>query len=725
MKSPRIKILATLVFVALLAASSAFAQQPRVGLALSGGAARGFAHIGVLKVLEEVDMPVSIIVGVSMGAVVGGLFSCGYTATELESLAVSVDWLHIVSQEASRRSMSMVKKQFDARYLATMGLDGWKVRLPSGLRSGQELMTFYTRLTVDYQDDDDFDDLPIPFACVAQDLVTGEAVRLDHGSLTDAVRASMAIPWVMSPIVIDDRLLTDGGGVRNLPAQDAREMGADIVIGVDVGPTTRDRENLNTMFDVLRQETVLDLQKETREQYAYCNMIIIPDLTTVSVSDFGKAADAIALGEQAARAMLPQLRSLADSLNAITGPPPLVVRPNVPTFYLEQMTVTGLNRVSRRMIDVSMGISFPDTVDVRKIERGVDHVYGSGFFDRVTYRVTGNPDRATLQLSVVEQSQDLFRFGFRYDTRTEASLLLNATFRNLLTSGSTLALDVRLAEDMEAEIRHTIHLGILPSLGTLTRLNASRISTNTFEDNVQVAEYRSSYAYGELVLGTIFSSTATFGVGLRVEYVDSKPTIGSPTFEQQIVRGMPVIAGLIVDTTDELLYPTSGMQMDLRFEHTFADVGNTGEFSRIYIDAGLVAPIRSKLGALLDIYVGASEGEVPFAYQFAMGGIHAPWTFLGFDNSFMGVKAQQRVGPFMQAVNLGLQYQLITAVFAQLRWSIGNTFDDSDIKLETGRYINGLGATLGARVLKGRAEVTFSTSEIEDFLVHVTIGSAF
>jgi NTE family protein len=482
---------------------------------------------------------------------------------------------------------------------------------------------------------------------------------------------------------------------------------------------------LNTMFDVLGQTALLSLQKETREQYAYCDIIVKPDLTTVSVSDFGKAAEAIALGEQAARAMLPQLRALADSLNQASGPPAKIVRATVPPFHVEQMAVSGLQAVSRGMIDMEMDIQTPATVDVQKIERGVDRAYGSGHFDRITYRLTGDPDRATLQLRVVEQSQNLFRVGFRYDTRTEASLLLNTTFRNLLTSGSTLALDLRLAKDLEGEIRHTIHLGILSSLGMMTRLNASRASVNVFENDVQVAEYRSGYAFAEWVLGTIFSTSAAFAAGLRVEYVDSKPTIGAPGFDKQIDRAMPVMAGLLVDTTNETLYPTSGVQLDFRYEHAFANVGNTGEFSRIYADGSIVAPIASALGVLFDIYIGASDGEVPFVYQFAMGGVHAPWTFLGFDNSFMGVKAQQRVGPFMQAMNLGLQYQLFTAVFAQIRWSIGNTFETGDIKLAADRYINGVGATLAARILRGRAEVTFATSEIEDFVTHVTVGSAF
>ena len=711
-------VLAVVLFVTPAAAQ----EGSKVALVLSGGSARGFAHIGVLKVLEEVNMPIDYIVGVSMGGLIGGLYACGYTPAELESLAVSVDWVSIITQGISRRTVAIQRKRWDPRYLATMGLEGWKVKLPSGLRSGQELMMLFTRLTLPYEN---VEDLPIPYACLSQDLTTGEAVLLDHGNLVDAMRASMAIPWVFTPIEIDDHLLTDGGTVRNMPAQDAGEMGADIVIGVDIGPTALGKEDLKTMFAVLRQTATLKLRKETEEQYGYCDVLLVPDLEDITVADFGKAGEIIELGEQAAREILPELEALADSLNQLYGPPQRIARKTVNTANVEGMTVTGLERMSERVITADMGIDFPATVEVDKIEKGIGRIYGSGFFERVGYTLDGYPDSTTLGISVVESSKNQFRVGLRFDTRTQGSLLLNATFRNVLLHGAILALDVRLASDYQFEARHALHIGFVRSLGFQTRLNASRATIDIYEDKNQVATYRSKYMFGQIVLGSIFSSTVAIVGGIRGEYIESDPSIGSAEFPVITDKQMPITAGVLVDTWDQAIYPTRGVLLEVVAERSFAELGNTGDFSRLYLDWRSVIPIRQRAGLLLSVYIGTSRGELPFVYNYALGGIHTPWTLLGLPNSFMGLKPQQRIGPHTQAAMLGIQYEIVSQLFGQIRYNVGNTFEESKIKIESGRYINGIGLTLGVRILTGRAEVTFSTSEVEDFLTHITVGSAF
>jgi len=721
LKTP--KILGLAVLASLFASTPVVAKEgPKIGIALAGGAARGFAHVGVIKVLEEVNMPVDVITGTSMGSVVGGLWAAGYTAAEMESLAVNVDWLTIIAQDVDRRTLGMEQKRWTDRYLATMGLEGWNIKLPSGLRSGQELMSLYREFVYPYQD---IEDLPIQSAFVAQDLVTGDATRFDHGDLVDAVRASMSIPWVFSPAVIDGKVFGDGGMARNLPAEDAQDLGADIVIGVDVGPTPHDKEDLETMFNVLTQTALLNLQKETKRQQKFCDLLIVPDLVGMGLADFDKVEEFIARGEEAARAMLPQLQALADSLNQIDSPTQRDPRPMVDTIEVTGMTVTGLDLVTERVVRADMGIEYPATITLTDIEKGIDRLYGSGLFEWVNYRIDGPPDRKTLNLVVLEKSRNLFRMGLRFDTRTQGSLLLNTTFRNLLFHGSTLTLDLRLARDFLFEARHTIHTGLLRSLGVLTQLHAARANFDVYEDNVQVATYRSTYAFGAITLGTIFSTSAAVGVGIRPEYIDSEPTIGAGTFPSELDKQMPIEVGALVDTYDRTIYPTTGAQIQILAEHSFENIGNNPSFTRVYVDGRSVIPLSRRMALLLNLYFGTTDGEIPFVYNFALGGIYAPWTFLGLPNSFMGLKAQQRIGPHTQAATLGVQYEPLTNIVTQLRWSVGNTFNDKGIKFESGRYINGIGVTFGLRVLNGRAEVTFSTSEVEDFLTHITIGSAF
>jgi len=720
--SPRKRLGIGATILLLIASPIAAEQGSNVALVLSGGSARGFAHIGVLKVLEEVGMPIDYIVGTSMGGVIGGLYACGYTPAELESLAVSVDWLSIITQEVSRRTVAIQHKRWDPRYLATMGLEDWKVKLPSGLRSGQELMTLYTRLVLPYQN---IEDLPVPFAVVAQDLTTGDAVLIDRGNLVGAVRASMAIPWVFTPMEIDDHLLTDGGTVRNLPAQDARELGADIVIAVDVGMRVVGKDDLNTMFDVLRQTAVLRLRRETAKQYGYCDVLLVPDLSDLNSANFERAAQFIERGEQAARERLPELETLADSLRQLYGPPHRNARKTVTTVNVTGMTVTGLERMSKRVVSADLGLKLPAKVEVDDIEKGIDRVYGSGFFERVGYRLDGYPDSTTLGISVVEKSQNLFRVGLRFDTRTEGSLILNTTFRNILLRGAVLALDFRFASDYEFEARHALQIGLLRSLGIQTRLNTSRLTIDIYEKENQVATYRSKYSFGQIVLGSVFSNTVAITGGMRAEYIESEPAIGNEEFPSLKDKLVPVTLGVLVDTWDYAIYPTGGVLMEAVAERAFAGLGNTEDFTRLYLDWRSVIPIARKTGLLFSLYYGTSKGELPFVHNYTLGGIHTPWTFLGLENSFVGLKPQQRIGPNLQAASLGVQYEVVSQVFGQLRYSVGNTFEERKIKLESGRYINGVGLTLGVRILTGRAEVTFSMSEVEDFLTHITIGSAF
>jgi NTE family protein len=389
------------------------------------------------------------------------------------------------------------------------------------------------------------------------------------------------------------------------------------------------------------------------------------------------------------------------------------------------MTVTGLERMSKRVVSADLGLKLPAEVEVDDIEKGIDRVYGSGFFERVGYRLDGYPDSTTLGISVVEKSQNLFRVGLRFDTRTEGSLILNTTFRNILLRGALLALDLRFASDYEFEIRHALQIGFMRSLGIQTRLNASRLTIDIYENQNQVATYRSKYSFGQIVLGSVFSHTLALVGGVRADYIESEPAIGNPEFPSVTDKLIPITLGALIDTWDHAIYPTGGVLVEAVAERSFAELGNTEDFTRLYLDWRSVIPVGRKTGLLLSFYYGTSEGELPFVYHYALGGVHTPWTLLGLENSFMGLKPQQRIGPNIQAASLGVQYEFVSQVFGQLRYSVGNTLEDRNIKLESGRYISGVGLTLGARILTGRAEITFSTSEVEDFLTHVTIGSAF
>src|SRR5688572_1747521 len=314
-------------FMALMMAAGAPAQEsapqpatsrPRIGLVLSGGGARGAAHIGVLKVLEENRVPVDAIAGTSMGAVVGGLYASGLSAKDIERVMTSVDWQDAFLDRPPRTDLNFRRKLEDQNFLVKfpLGLKGGKFRLPRGLVQGQKLTQILRGLTLPVAQIQHFDDLAIPFRAVATDIVTGDRVVLDHGDLTTAMRASLSAPGVFSPVDNEGRMLVDGGLSSNLPIDVAREMGVDILIVVDCGFPLLERGKLVSVATVSNQMLAILIRHNTAEQrktLKATDLVIDPALGDFSSLDFNQHAKAMRIGEQAARGQSERLAALSVS----------------------------------------------------------------------------------------------------------------------------------------------------------------------------------------------------------------------------------------------------------------------------------------------------------------------------------------------------------------------------------------------------------------------------
>src|SRR5688572_19320751 len=292
------------------------AQRPRLGLVLSGGGARGAAHIGVLKVLEENRIPVDAIAGTSMGAVVGGLYASGLSASDIERVMTSVDWQDAFRDRPARTDLNFRRKLEDQNFLVKfpLGLKGRKFRLPRGLVQGQKLTQILRGLTLPVAQIESFDDLAIPFRAIATDIVTGDRVILDHGDLTTAMRASLSAPGVFAPVDSDGRMLVDGGLSSNLPIDVARQMGVDILIVVDCGFPLLERGKLVSVATVSNQMLAILIRHNTAEQrktLKQSDVVIDPALGDFSSLDFTAHAEAMRIGEEAARGQSQRLAALS------------------------------------------------------------------------------------------------------------------------------------------------------------------------------------------------------------------------------------------------------------------------------------------------------------------------------------------------------------------------------------------------------------------------------
>jgi len=730
MATIRLRIFISVLVLVLLPQSPVLGQErPKVGLALSGGAARGFTHVGVIKVLEEIGMPIDCVSGTSMGAVIGGLYASGYTPAEMESLAVHVDWDDLFSDAVGRHKLAMEYKRWDFRYAMTFPMDGWRPGLPSGLVAGQKITKLLDRMTLPVHSVYEFDRLPVPFVCVATDIETGEAVKLEHGDLTDAIRASMAIPSAFTPVVIDGRLLVDGGVVRNLPAQEAKDLGADIVIGVEANEPLYKKGQLTSMVRIMDQAIHFQISGTSREQRELCDILIVPE-SEKDGTKFDQAAYFIAQGEAAARRMLPQLQALADSLHALRA----LSRPDTrwkpertDSVFITSATIEGLDRVPNRVVESELNIKPPLWMSVDDIDDAVDQVYKYDFFERVSYSVEPSGKGSRLALKVVEKSNDLFRAGLRYDSDTHLALLLNVTLRNLGFQGSALAWDIRVGEDYGTDLRYFFSVGrSLRSFGVMARGNASRADIDAYEADNITARYKTTYSFGELLAGTIFNSRMSVVAGVRGEYISSKVEIGPPDFTDQTQTLVPVFGGIRVDTIDRTIFPTKGLFVELVAEATSAKAGSDETFTRYHADWRIAVALHRTVSLFQSLYVGTTVvGESPPIYQFFLGGIHTPYTYLGPDNSFLGLERRERAGRHAQKFGLGLQWECYRRTYLLLRGGIGNTFDEWNTDFEWDRYVRGGGLTLGLDIPAAPVEITIMGSNVHDFMAHLTIGYTF
>ncbi|MGH9369194.1 MAG: patatin-like phospholipase family protein, partial [Thermoanaerobaculia bacterium] len=481
------------------APSEAAPRRPKIGLALGGGGARGAAHIGVLRVLEELRVPVDYIAGTSMGSVVGGLYCVGYSPERLDQIITKIDWANLFVDSAPRRDIAFRQKQND--YFVPPGVTlGVKhgISLPSGLIAGRKLSFLLNTLTLPAVGVEDFDKLSIPFRAVAADARTGEAVQITQGSLSRAIRASMAIPVVFTPVRIDDHLLIDGGEAENLPVQTVRAMGADYVIAVDVASSSEiPDEAPSSVADILGRLIDLPLLRNTQESRKLADLVLTPDLKGFSSGDFPKAGEIVPKGEAAARADADKLSRLSvseeeyDAWRKAHRAPPDEKPPMLDEVVVDPIPNFDTRRIER-VIATRAGLPFND----QTLQADMRRIAGMGLWQNVEFQLEKSGGRNVLHIIVVPKSwgPTYLSAGLDFDISAasadfDLSLLLDATELNRLGAdwktglrlGTEIALTSRFFQPLEWEGRFFVG----PRAGALQR------SIHVFDDDGEaVGEYR-------------------------------------------------------------------------------------------------------------------------------------------------------------------------------------------------------------------------------------------
>jgi NTE family protein len=705
------------------------AERPTVGVALSGGGAKGLAHIGVLRVLDDIGLQVDIVTGTSMGNIVGALYAIGYTPDEIERISLDTDWRHVFSDDVPRRSLGMEQKRWADTYIGSLPFRDGRPELPSGILTGQNVTRLLAGLTVPAQDIDDFLAFPRPFACVTTDITNGQAVRLTSGNLADAVQASGGLPTVFTPTLIDGRLLVDGGIVRNLPVEDATAIGADIVIAVDVGQPLLEEDEIKTFINVMNQVIAFQGAASTLEQRELADILIVPDIEGLSVLGFDDIPEIIHRGEEAARAELPRLVALVDSLNQLAPPTPVPALPRSDSFYVQRLVVEGVERIDPATVIGASGLRAPLWVTIDELDRAVDRIYGRAAFTRVGYALTTDAAGTTLTFRVVEDVDNLFRFGLRFDTQTGAALLLGTLFRNVGIAGSLLTIDFRVGREVSLDGQYWFGSGLRSGFAPRLRVFGSLDEFDLYEESDRIAQLDSKYVSGSLDAGTFFSRTLAAIGGIRGEYMDVSPDIapvGSPS--QSGWLGL-AYGSITADTYDRPQFPSSGVRASLVGEVGDQSVAGDGTIGRAFLNVQGALPVANRVSLLGQLFLGSAGGDaVPVPYQFFFGGLQTPaaFTYRGLSRvSFVGLRHQELRGRAAQFLMLGAQLAVRDAAYLLVRANAGNTFDAWEVDLSSERFESGLGLTAGAATPLGPVALTVATSSRHDFLVTLNLGFYF
>jgi len=549
-------------------------HRPRIGLVLSGGGARGAAHVGVLKVLDDLRVPVDAIAGTSMGAVVGGLYASGLSAREIEKLMTSINWQEAFRDRPPREDLALRRKQEDEDYAVkfALGLRGGHVTLPRGLIQGQHLTETLRRLTLPVARIDNFDELPTPFRAVATDLENGETVVMSSGDLTTAMRASLSAPGVFAPVERDGRLLVDGGLSDNVPVDVARRMGVDILIVVDVGAPLQTRQQLTSFPVISNQMLAILIRHNAQEQLATLtdhDVLIRPDLGNSSSFDFGLVPRLISAGEKAARAMSAQLAGLGISAAAMQG---YVARREAPRAAPPVIDFVRVEPGSERYVPAGTDSLFAGLIgkplDPDAVARRVTAVYGNGGLDTLDYRLVGEESRYGLAIDARPNSQGpaYMRFGLSLQDDFEGNSTYNAAVRFVVSdvtrNAGEWATDLQIGNIAQVSTELFMPLAPFSSWFVMPHVRTLSHDVDILQDQDLLAEYRvHTFDYGADI-GRQFSNWGEIRTGLYREQGHVRLKIGDPNDPN-----LPNLTDQPWDTNNYFLRLTYDRLDDINFPH--------------------------------------------------------------------------------------------------------------------------------------------------------------
>lgn len=703
-------------------------DRPKIGLALSGGGARGTAHIGILKALEEMEIPVDYIAGTSMGAIIGGMYASGYRADEIRKIVIEMDWEGAMRDKPDRVLRTMRSKELEAQFLIPyrFGFNEGEVQFPLGLVEGQHLDQVFHHILMPAVGIHDFDQLPIPFRAVATDLVSGEEVVLASGSLPNALRASMSVPGVFAPVTIDGRMLVDGGMANNLPVSVVREMGADIVIAVDISSPLLTEEQLKSVFSVSEQLTNFLTRRTTELQIDLLrdgDVLIVPDLAEFGSADFSASEEIVGRGYEAAEQTRSSLSVLGGKGQAID-----VEKSFKPsdTYIVNFVELENDSVLHDQIIQSRLAVETGRPLDLTALDESMDRIYSLDVFESVTYDLVQNDKGET---GVVVQAEprswgpNYLQFGLELssDFAGSSDFKLGAAYtRNALNRlGGELRIIGSLGREDELSFDFYQPIDTKADWFVQPEVFWSRENYRMWEEDINVAEFEISGWSGALGLGRNFGATNQLRLDYQFGRGDISMVTGDPDFlDQDHIEIGEFELRYIHDSLNSIWFPTAGMMHKLEYLYASESLGARADYQQAGGN-GVLTWSSGKNTGIVNYELGYSVDDEATIER---------WYRLGGFGRLSGLAPDQLLGRHVALATLAYYRKLndleLFSTYAGATLEAGNVWNLSDdIGLDDLRYSGSV--FIGAESPLGPVYFALGYSDSDDLAAYFYIGNPF
>lgn len=674
--------------------SSSKSERPSVGLVFSGGGAKGWAYVGLLRVIQEAGLPIDYIAGASAGSIVGGFYALGYHPDTMEMLIREQDWDALMQDKIDRKYIDYEDKIYGGRYIFSLPIKKKKIGLSASLYEGQNIDLLLNRYYSVAYKDTLFKNFQTPFICVATNLLTGEEEVLNSGYLPQAIRSSMSIPGYFSPTEYKDKLLVDGGVVDNYPAVPLKDLGVDIIVGADVqSGVQRTREDLDNLATVIDQIIGFNRQaanvkgKEETDLYIHMKM-------SYNMMDFNNYDSIISFGQQVANDHFDELKALADSLNAIEYKPVKTYN-TVPldSIFIDAVKYTGYEKMPRKFLEGFFGDFEGEKIAISDLETAINYAYGTGFFKSVFYELQYENGKTYLLIKIQDSDPGSLSAGIHYDTDYKGAILVNLGVRNLFVKRSKFFIDLSLGNYPLLRGLYVIENGAKPGIGIDFEMYSFDFATYVSDKKNNEWEF-DNFSASAFVPITIKNK---FGLklGFQYEYFRFKQTVvidSSQTGYDTFSSFGQLYFAFGGDTRDKSYFPTRGSL--IRFKALYS-IPFSKNWNQEVFDNALVLYLKYKLNIRLakrltlqpGLFLGAAFNRngaitfnsiadndyivpVPVQNRFFFGGLNN-YNYVDTFVPFTGLKFVQNQGIYAALFRLNLQYNFWRKLYATAMFDFG------------------------------------------------------